>query len=61
MEAISANKNIHSLLNVVREKVGAFSLNMCFTLQNNSYNSILKCVVGYCTLIPTRVSKQMGT
>jgi hypothetical protein len=37
--------------------VGDLPLNMCSTLQNNSYNNI----VGYYMLIPSRVPKQMGT
>jgi len=61
MEAIFGNKNIHSLSNVAKEKVGDHPLNMCFTLQSNSYNSISKCVVGYCALTPTGNLKQMGT
>jgi hypothetical protein len=61
MEAIVHNKNIHSSLGVVREKVGNLPLNMCSTLQNNSCNNIPKCVMGYFTLTPTRASKQMDT
>jgi hypothetical protein len=61
MEVVFNNKNIQSSLNVVREKVGDLPLNMCSTLQNNSYNSILKYVMGYYTLTPTGAPKQMGT
>jgi hypothetical protein len=37
-ETISTDKDIHLSLNVVRELVGDHPLNMCSTLQNNSYN-----------------------
>jgi hypothetical protein len=45
MEAISGNKNIHSLSSVMKERDGDLLLNMCSTLQSNSCNNILKCVV----------------
>jgi len=61
MKIVSSNKNIHSLLGAAREKVGDLPLNMCFALQNNSYNNILKCIVSCCTVTPTRASKQMNT
>jgi hypothetical protein len=32
-------------------------LNMCSTFQNNSYNSILKCIMGYYTFTPIGASK----
>jgi hypothetical protein len=41
--------NIHSLLGVVKEKVGDLPLNMCSTLQNSKYENISKCIMGYCT------------
>jgi hypothetical protein len=60
-EIIFGDKGIHSLLNVAKEKVGDLPLDMCSTLQNNSYDNIPKCIVGYYTLTPTRAPKQMGT
>jgi hypothetical protein len=36
-------------------------LNTCSTLQSNSCNDILKCVMGCCMFTPIRASKQMGT
>jgi hypothetical protein len=61
LEAIYANNDILLSLNVAREKVGDLLLNMCSTFQNNSYNNITKCIVGYYTFIPTWALKQMGT
>jgi hypothetical protein len=61
MKIVFSNKNIHSLSSVAREKVRDLPLNMCFALQNNSYNSILKSIVNCCTLTHTRASKQMNT
>ncbi len=58
---ISSNKNIHSPLNVTREKVKDLLLKMCSAFQNNNYNNIPKCVMGYCIFILTRALKQMGT
>jgi hypothetical protein len=46
-EIIFGDKDIHSLLDVAKEKVGELPLNMCSILQNNSCNSILKYIVGY--------------
>jgi hypothetical protein len=46
-KAVFRDKDIHSLLDVAREKVGELLLNMCATFQNNSYNNILKYIVGY--------------
>jgi len=57
LEALFGDKDIHSLLSVVREKVRDLPLNMCFTFQSNSYNNILKCVMGYYTLIPVGTLK----
>jgi hypothetical protein len=54
LEIVSGDKDIHSLLGVVKEKVGDLLLNMCSILQINSYNNMLKCIVGYCTFIPAR-------
>jgi hypothetical protein len=59
-KAISGSKNIHSLLGMVKEKVGNLPLNMCSLLQSNNCNNIPKCLVRCCTLIPTRPLKQMG-
>ncbi len=42
-------------------KGGDLPLNMCFAFQNNSYNNISKCVMGYYPLIPIKALKQMGT
>jgi hypothetical protein len=56
-EVVFGDKDIHSLSSVVREKVGDLPLNMCSTFQDNNYSNILKCVVGYCTLIPVRTPK----
>jgi hypothetical protein len=61
LEAVFGDKNIHSLLGVVRENMGDFLLNMCSILQNNSWNNILKCVMGCCTFTLTKALKQMGT
>jgi hypothetical protein len=61
LETISTNKDIHSSLNVAREKVGDLHLNMCSTFQNNSHNNIPKCIMGYCTFIHAWALKQMGT
>jgi hypothetical protein len=46
-EVVFGDKDIHSSLDVTREKVGELPLNMCSTLQNNSYNDILKYIMGY--------------
>jgi hypothetical protein len=56
-----SDKDIHSSLGVVKEKVGDLPLNMCSTLQSNSCDNILKCIVCCHTLIPIRALKQMGT
>jgi hypothetical protein len=45
------------LLNVAREKVGDLFMNMCSILQSNSYNNILKCIMGYCLLTPIGAPK----
>jgi hypothetical protein len=44
VETVFSDKNIHSLLNATREKVGDFFLNMCSIFQNNSYDSTSKCI-----------------
>jgi hypothetical protein len=46
-EVVFRDKDIQSLLDVAKEKVGELPLNMCATFQNNSYNNILKYIVGY--------------
>jgi hypothetical protein len=42
------------------KKVEDLLLNMCSTLQSNSYNNIPKCVMDCCTFIPANALKQMG-
>ncbi len=59
-EAISNDKDIHSLSGVVKEKVGYLFLNMCSILQSNSCDNISKCVVNYYTLTLEKTLKQMG-
>jgi hypothetical protein len=61
METIYNNKNMHSSLDVAKEKVGYLHLNMCSTFQSKGYNSIPKCVTGCYTLTTTWAPKQMGT
>ncbi len=61
VKVVLDDKDIHSLSSVMKVKVGDLPLNMCSIFQNNSCNNILKCIVGYCTFIPTRALKQMGT
>jgi hypothetical protein len=60
-KTIVGDKDIHSSSSVVKEKVGDLPLNMCSTLQNNSYDSISNCIMSYYTIIPIRASKQMST
>jgi hypothetical protein len=60
-EAVSDDKDIHSLSGVVKEKVGYFLLNICSTLQSNSCDNNPKSVVGYYTFTLARSLKQMGT
>jgi hypothetical protein len=57
LEAISKNKDIHFSSDVAKEKVGDLLLNMCSTLQNNSYKSILKYMMGYYTFTPAKTPK----
>jgi hypothetical protein len=54
---ISNDKNIHLLSGMAREKVEDLPLNMCSTFQNNSCDSISKCIMGYCMLIHVGASK----
>ncbi len=61
MEVVFGNKNIHLSLDVAREKVGDLFLNMCSTIQNNSYDNIPKCIMGCYTFTLVGASKQMGT
>ncbi len=56
-KAIFDDKDIHSLLGVAKEKVEDLPLNMYSTFQNNSCDSISKCIVGYCTLIHVKAFK----
>jgi hypothetical protein len=60
-EVVFNNKNIHSSLDVAKEQVGDLPSNMCSILQSNSYNNILKCIVGCCTFTLVGTPKQMGT
>jgi hypothetical protein len=60
-EIVFGDKDIHSSVGVAREKVGDLLLNMCSTLQTNSYDNIPKCIMGYYTFIHVRAPKQMGT
>jgi hypothetical protein len=60
-KVISGDKDIHLLSGLVKENVGDLPLNMCFTLQNNTYNSIPKCIMGCCTFTLARAPKKMGT
>jgi len=59
-EVVSCNKDIHLSLGVAKEKVGGLPLNTCSTFQNNSCDSILKCVVGCYMFTLTGASKQMA-
>jgi hypothetical protein len=43
LRTVFNDKDIHSSLGVVREKVGYLPLNMCSILQSNSCDNILKC------------------
>ncbi len=60
-KTIFGDKNIHLSLDVAKEKVGDLLLNMCSSLQNNSYYNISKCIVGCYMLILVGALKQMGT
>jgi len=60
-KVISKDKDIHLLSSVAKEKVGHLLLNMCSIPPSNSYESILKCIMGYYMFIPTKALKQMGT
>ncbi len=53
LKVISTDKNIHSSSGMAKEKVGDILLNMYSTLQINSHDSYLKCIVGWFTFIPT--------
>jgi hypothetical protein len=57
VEGVFDDKDIHSLFSVTKQKVGDLPLNTCSIFQNNSYNNILKCIMGYCMFIPTRALK----
>ncbi len=59
-KVVFGDKDIHSLLGVAKEKVGDLPLNMCSIFQNNNWNNILKCVVGYCTFTPAKGTKANG-
>jgi hypothetical protein len=51
------DNDIHSSLDVMREKVRNLPLNMWSIFQSNTCNNISKCVMGWCTFIPTRTPK----
>jgi hypothetical protein len=61
LETVSGDKDIHSLLNVARKKVGDFLLNMCSTFQKIICDNIPKCIVGCCMFTSARAKKQMAT
>jgi hypothetical protein len=61
LKTISNDKDIHSLLGVVRKEVGYLPLNMCSTFQINSYDSIPKCIVGCYMFTPEGALEQMDT
>jgi hypothetical protein len=42
LKVVFNGKDIHLSLNVMREKVGNFFLNICFTIHNNNCDNILK-------------------
>jgi hypothetical protein len=44
LKVVFNGKDIHSSLNVMREKGRNLLLNICFTIQNNSRDNILKCI-----------------
>jgi hypothetical protein len=60
-KAVFGDKDIHSSASVAKEKVGDLLVNMCSTLQSNSYDSTPKRIVGYFMFIPTKAPKKMGT
>ncbi len=60
LKVIYGDKDIHSSLGVAREKVGDL-MNMSSIFQNNSCDSILKCIMGYCMFTRIGAPKQMGT
>ncbi len=57
LEIVSSDKDIHSLSNVVREKVGDLYFKHVFHIQNNSCNDNLKCIMGCYTFTLTRALK----
>jgi hypothetical protein len=61
LKVVFSDEDIHSSLDVAKEKVWNLPLKMCSIIQNNSYDSILKCIVGCCTFNPIRALKKMGT
>jgi enoyl reductase-like protein len=44
----------------MREKVGDLLLNMCSTFQSNSYENILKCIMGCCMFTPTKANEYLN-
>ncbi len=61
LKVVFCDKDIHSLSIVMKEKVGDLPLNTCSTFQNNSYDNMSKCIMGYCILTPVATLKQMKT
>jgi anaerobic glycerol-3-phosphate dehydrogenase len=61
LKTIFGDMDIHSSSNVVREKVGDLLLDMCSTLQNNSYDSISNYTMNYYMITVIGALKQMGT
>jgi hypothetical protein len=59
-KVVFADKDIHLSLSVMKEKMEKVLLNMCSTLQSNSYDNIVKYIEGCCMLTPTKALKQMG-
>jgi hypothetical protein len=56
-KVVSGDKDVHSSLGMVKEKIKDLLLNICSILQSNSCANILKCVMGCCTLTCIRASK----
>jgi hypothetical protein len=53
LEVVFGEKDIHLSLGVAREKVKDLPLNKGFVFQNNSCDSILKCIMNYYMFTPT--------
>jgi hypothetical protein len=61
VQVVFNDKDIHSSLSVVKEKVGDLLLNMCSTFQNYNCDNVSKCIVRCYTFTLARAFKQMGT